>query len=66
MTYLKSTLQSLPKFVNDAENLNKFLTYSRSPHDKSGLGFEEDKEIQEKSNINSLNYKKIGCSSYDC
>ncbi|RDX87995.1 hypothetical protein CR513_30474, partial [Mucuna pruriens] len=38
--------QSLYKFVNGVENLNKFLKYSKSPHDKSSLGFVKEKEIR--------------------
>ncbi|RDX71112.1 hypothetical protein CR513_49577, partial [Mucuna pruriens] len=53
MTYIKSTLlkQSLAKFVNGTKNLNKLLKYNRSPHDKSGVGFEKENEIKEKPNI---------------
>ncbi|RDY00868.1 hypothetical protein CR513_15882, partial [Mucuna pruriens] len=31
--------QSLAKFVNGTQNLNKLLKYNRSPYDKSDLGF---------------------------
>ncbi|RDX94251.1 hypothetical protein CR513_23381, partial [Mucuna pruriens] len=57
--------QSLAKFVNSTKTLNKLLKYSRSPHDKFGLGFEKEKEIKEKSNIHYSNYRKFGCRSYD-
>ncbi|RDX80234.1 hypothetical protein CR513_39243, partial [Mucuna pruriens] len=58
--------QSLAKFVNGIENLNKLLKYSRSPHDKFGLGFEKDKEIKEIPNIKCLNHKKFGHRPYYC
>ncbi|RDY11391.1 hypothetical protein CR513_03946, partial [Mucuna pruriens] len=51
--------QNLAKFVNGIEILNKLLKYNKSPHDKSDLGFEKEKEIKEdKPNIYCQNYRK--------
>ncbi|RDX96786.1 hypothetical protein CR513_20519, partial [Mucuna pruriens] len=56
----------IAKFINGTRNLNKLLKYSKSPHDKFGLGFEKENKIKEKSNIHCSNYRKFGCKSYDC
>ncbi|RDY06109.1 hypothetical protein CR513_09958, partial [Mucuna pruriens] len=58
--------QSLAKFVNSTKNLNKLLKYSRSLRDKSNIGFEKEKKINEKPNIHCSNYRKFGCRSNDC
>ncbi|RDX88301.1 hypothetical protein CR513_30125, partial [Mucuna pruriens] len=68
VTKLKKVIdlrQSRAKFVNGIEILNKLLKYSKSPHDKSVLGFEKEKEIKEKPNIHCSNYRKFGCRSHD-
>ncbi|RDX75065.1 hypothetical protein CR513_45107, partial [Mucuna pruriens] len=56
--------QNLAKFVNGIENLSKLLKYNKSPHDKSGLGFEKEKKIKEKPNIHCSTYRKFGHRSY--
>ncbi|RDX91730.1 hypothetical protein CR513_26246, partial [Mucuna pruriens] len=40
--------------------------YRRILHDKSNLGFEEDKELKEKPIFCCLNHRKFRRRSYDC
>ncbi|RDX88611.1 hypothetical protein CR513_29775, partial [Mucuna pruriens] len=62
-----SKVTKLPKEVtNLRQSPAKFLLkYSRSPHDKFGLGFKKEKKIKEKPNIHCSNYRKFGHRSYD-
>ncbi|RDY13537.1 hypothetical protein CR513_01532, partial [Mucuna pruriens] len=43
----------------------KSTVLNRSSYDKSGLGFEKEKEIKEKQNIHCSTYRKFGHKSYD-
>ncbi|RDY06941.1 hypothetical protein CR513_09014, partial [Mucuna pruriens] len=63
----KELKRKISKLTKDFESLeNKILLkYSISPHDKSDLDFEKEKEIKEKSNIHLSNYRKFGRRSYD-
>ncbi|RDX96792.1 hypothetical protein CR513_20506, partial [Mucuna pruriens] len=44
----------------------ELLKYSRSPHDKSSLGFEKEKENKRKTKFHCSNYRKFRWRSYDC
>ncbi|RDX66798.1 hypothetical protein CR513_54401, partial [Mucuna pruriens] len=48
-------------------NTSELLKYNRHPHNKSGLGFDNKKEIKrDKSKVHCLNCKKFGHMFYDC
>ncbi|RDX82617.1 hypothetical protein CR513_36573, partial [Mucuna pruriens] len=57
--------QSLAKFVNGSENLKKVIKYNKHPYDKTGLGYDKEKDLKDKSTTHCINCRKFGHLSYD-
>ena len=59
-TEVKELTEDLSKFVKNTNNLNILLRYSRDPHDKSGLGYQDtDKQLFQKTTTQPKSFKNV-------